>query len=170
MLGNKNTNKKTVMSGVGIALLLCILMVGMTMTSLVQNDAVEESVEFAEANNAGEDYFALPEVYEPIQYEQDESSEIEGMRTSSQKAFLNDDGTTSLLTANEPLHYMSSKGSWEEIDLNIKATVDGWEVTENTFEVSFPSEVGNGVEVMVNPNVDPIVTGITPMVLMLDVT
>ena len=36
MLGNKNTNKKTVLGGAGIALLLCALMVGMTMTNLHQ--------------------------------------------------------------------------------------------------------------------------------------
>ena len=68
MLGNKNTNKKTVMSGVGIALLLCILMALSPMTGLVQNDTAEESTEFTEANDVSEDFFALPEVYEPIQY------------------------------------------------------------------------------------------------------
>jgi len=170
MLGYKNTKKKTAMSGVGIALLLCILMVGMTMTNLVQNDTVEEKVDFAEANDTSEDYFALPEVNEPVEYEQEESSELEGMRSSNQKAFLNDDGTTTLLTSADPMHYMSGQGSWENIDLNIKATVDGWEVTENLYEVAFPSEVGDGVAVMVNPYVDPIVTGIAPVVMTLDAT
>ena len=65
---------------------------------------------------------------------------------------------------------MSGQGSWENIDLNIKATVDGWEVTENLYEVTFPSEVGDGVAVMVNPYVDPIVTGIAPVVMTLDMT
>ena len=41
MLGNKNRKNKTVIGGVGIALLLCILMVGMTMTGYVQNDSPE---------------------------------------------------------------------------------------------------------------------------------
>ena len=170
MLGYKNTKKKTAMSGVGIALLLCMLMVGMTMTNLVQNDTVEEKVDFAEAKETSDDYFALPEVNEPVEYEQDEASELEGMRSSNQKAFLNDDGTTTLLTSADPIHYMSSQGSWENIDLNIKATVDGWEVTENLYEVAFPSEVGDGVAVMVNPYVDPIVTGIAPVVMTLDAT
>jgi len=170
MLGNKNTNKKTVMGGVGIALLLCALMVGMTMTNFVQNDAPQVESELAIANEESDDYFALPEVYEPAQYEYDETSELEGMRSMNQKAFRTDDGKTTLITASEPLHYMSSIGSWEEIDLNIKATVDGWEVTESLYEVSFAAEAANGVSVMVHPNVDPIVTGMNPMVMTLDET
>jgi hypothetical protein len=92
MLGNKNTNKKTVMGGVGIALLLCALMVGMTMTNLVQTDAPQVESDLAVANEDSDDYFALPDVYEPAQYEYDETSELEGMRTMKQKAFRLDDG------------------------------------------------------------------------------
>ena len=69
------------MGGVGIALLLCILMALSPMAGLVQNDAPEEVVEFAIADEASEDPFALPEVYEPVEYEYDESSELEGMRS-----------------------------------------------------------------------------------------
>jgi hypothetical protein len=168
MLGNKNTNKKTVMSGVGIALLLCALMVGMTMTNLVQTDAPQVESELAVASEESDDYFALPDVYEPAQYEYDETSELEGMRSMNQKAYRLDNGDTSLITASEPLHYMSSIGSWEQIDLNIMATANGWEVNENLYEVSFAPEFQNGVSVMVNPNVDPIITGINPGVVTLD--
>ena len=126
MLGNKNTKKKTMMGGVGIALLLCALMVGMTMTNFAQNEAPQVEAELAVANEESNDFMALPDVYEPAQYEYDETSELEGMRSMNQKAFLTEDGKTTLLTASEPVHYMSSTGSWEEIDLNIKATLDGW--------------------------------------------
>jgi len=168
MLGNKNKNKKTVMGGVGIALLLCILMALSPMAGLVQNDAPEEVVEFAIADETSEDPFALPEVYEPVQYEYDETSELEGMRAMNQKAFLTEDGNTALLTSAEPLHYMSSIGSWEEIDLNIKATANGWEVKDNIYQVTFAPEAANGVAVMVHPNVDPIISGINPMVMTFD--
>jgi hypothetical protein len=53
--------------------------------------------------------------------------------------------STALITAQEPLHYIDSIGSWEPIDLNIMATANGWEVKENLFEVSFSPEVQNGV-------------------------
>ncbi|MBT7244477.1 MAG: hypothetical protein HN874_03400, partial [Euryarchaeota archaeon] len=156
------------MSGVGIALLLCALMVGMTMTNLVQTDAPQVESELAVASEESDDYFALPDVYEPAQYEYDETSELEGMRSMNQKAYRLDNGDTSLITASEPLHYMSSIGSWEQIDLNIMATANGWEVNENLYEVSFAPEFQNGVSVMVNPNVDPIITGINPGVVTLD--
>ena len=168
MLGYKNTNKKTVTGGVGIALLLCILMALTPMSGLVQNDAPKEIAEFAVADEASEEAFALPEVNEPIQYEYDESSELEGMRSMNQKAFLTDSGDTALITASEPLHYMSSAGSWEEIDLNIKATANGWVVTDNLYEVNFAPEVADGVSLMVHQNVDPIVTGVNPTVVTFD--
>ena len=126
-------------------------MVGMTMTNYVPTSEPQVETELAVANEESEDIFALPEVHEPVNYEYDETSELEGMRTMHQKAFRTDDGKTSLITAAEPLHYMSDIGSWEEIDLNIKATVNGWEVTENNYEVSFAPEVQNGVSVQVHP-------------------
>mgnify|MGYP006104053563 CR=1 FL=1 len=85
-----------------------------------------------------------------------------------QKAFRLDNGDTTLITSTEPLHYMSGVGSWEQIDLNIMATTNGWEVKENLYEASFAPEVQNGVSVMVNPNVDPIITGMNPSVVTLD--
>ena len=168
MLGNKNTNKKTVLGGAGIALLLCALMVGMTMTNFAPSSAPQVEAELAIASDEGEGIFALPEVYEPAQYEYDETSELEGMRTMNQKAFRTDDGKTTLITASEPLHYVNSDGAWEEIDLNIKATVDGWEVTDSLYKVSFAAEVQDGVSVNVHPNVDPIVTGLNPTVVTID--
>ena len=87
-----------------------------------------------------------------------------------QKAFRTDDGKTTLITAAEPLHYMSEVGSWEQIDLNIKATADGWGVTESLYQVSFSPEVQDGVSVQVHPNVDPIVTGLNPTVVTIDET
>jgi hypothetical protein len=158
------------MGGVGIALLLCALMVGMIMINLVQTDAPLVETEFTVVNEETEDHFGLPDVYEPAQYEYDESSELEGMRSMNQKAFLTESGDTALITSADPLHYMSSIGSWEEIDLNIKATLEGWEVKENSYEVAFSSEAADGVSVMVHPNVDPIVTGLNPMVMTFDET
>ena len=87
MLGNKNTNKKTVLGGAGIAILLCALMVGMTMTNYAPTSATQVESELAIANEESEDVFALPEVYEPASFEYDESSEFEGMRTINQKGF-----------------------------------------------------------------------------------
>ena len=130
MLGNKNTNKKTVLGGAGIALLLCALMVGMTMTNFAPSTAPQVEAELAIASDEGEEIFALPEVYEPAKFEYEESSEIEGMRTINQKSYRLDPvemgkTRTALVTTPDPIHYVSSIGSWEDIDLNLKATPDG---------------------------------------------
>ncbi len=106
--------------------------------------------------------FALPEVYEQEELEYDPSSELEGMRSLNEKGFLLDNGDTVKLVGNEPVHYMSAEGSWEEINLNLKATLNGWEVTENNYRVYFPTEAGHGVAIQVHENIDPIVTGINP--------
>ena len=55
-----------------------------------------------------------------------------------------------------------AKESWQEIDLNLKGTLNGWEVTENNFMVYFPNEMGDGVALQVQENIDPIITGINP--------
>ena len=86
MLGNKNRKNKTVIGGVGIALLLCILMVGMTMTGYVQNDSPEGATNLVAADNGIEDdMFALPPVYEQDEMEYDPASELEGMRPKRER-------------------------------------------------------------------------------------
>ena len=85
--------------------MLCALMVGMTMTNLVPASAPQVEAELAVANEESE-CLRSTEVYEPVNYEYDETSELEGMRTMNQKAFRTDDGKTALITAAEPLHYM----------------------------------------------------------------
>ena len=62
MLGNKNRKNKTVIGGVGIALLLCVLMVGMTMTGLVNNGSPQGATNLVAADTGIEDdVFALPD-------------------------------------------------------------------------------------------------------------
>ena len=165
MLGNKNRKNKTVIGGVGIALLLCVLMVGMTMTGLVNNESPQGATNLVAADTGIEDdVFALPDGYEQEELEYDPSSELEGMRSLKEKGYLLEDGKTVKVIGNDPIHFMSDAGSWEEIDLNLKATLNGWEVTENNFRVYFPQEAGLGVALQVHENVDPIITGINPTV------
>lgn len=171
MLGNKKNKKKTVFGGIGVALLLCALMVLMPMSGYVNNDEKTATVESVEADSTGaEDYFALPEKLAEADYEYDPSLELQGMRDAKTKAFLNEDGTITQMVANEPLHYMSGDGTWEDIDLNIQAYPEGWGVTENTFMTYFAPEVANGISVQANEFVDPVISGINPMLVTLDVS
>ena len=122
MLGNKNNQKKTVFGGIGVALLLCALMVLMPMSGYVDNNEAAATVESVEAATTGaEDSFALPEKIAEADYEYDPSLELQGMRDAKTKAFLNEDGTITQVVSSEPVHYMSADGTWENIDLNIQA-------------------------------------------------
>ena len=169
MLGNKNNKKKTVFGGIGIALLLCALMVLMPMSGYVNNDEATATVESVEAATTGaEDSFALPEKIAEADYEYDPSLELQGMRDAKTKAFLNEDGTITQVVGSEPVHYMSADGTWEDIDLNIQAYPEGWGVTENTFTTYFAPEVASGISVQANEFVDPVISGINPMLVTLD--
>ena len=170
MLGNKKNQKKTVFGGIGVALLLCALMVLMPMSGYVDNNE-KAAVEFVEADSTGaEDYFALPEKIAEEDYEYDPSLELQGMRDAKTKAFLNEDGSISAMIGSEPFHYLSGEGTWEDIDLNIQAYPEGWGVTENSFTTFFAPEAAGGVVVQTSEFVDPIITGINPMLVTLDVT
>ena len=169
MLGNKNNKKKTVFGGIGIALLLCALMVLMPMSGYVNNDEATATVESVEAATTGaEDSFALPEKIAEADYEYDPSLELQGMRDAKTKAFLNEDGTITQVVGSEPVHYMSADGTWEDIDLNIQAYPEGWGVTENTFTTYFAPEVASGISVQANEFVEPVISGINPMLVTLD--
>ena len=168
MLGMKN-KKKTAMNGIGIAVLLTLLMALTPMTGIVGNP-VDDNVQAVEMNDQtqNEDVFALPEKLEPVAFDYPAENELLGARDSTSKTFVNDDGTYTLLTGNEPIHYEDAAGTWQEIDLNLQATATGWEVAENTFVTNFAAEVANGIMVQPNQWVDPIVSGLNPTLVTLD--
>ena len=168
MLGNKKNQKKTVFGGIGVALLLCALMVLMPMSGYVDNGD-STTVELVEASSTeSDDYFRLPDKIAEADYEYDPSLELQGMRDQTTKAFLNEDGTITQMKTSDPIHYQSADGTWENIDLNIQAYPEGWGVTENTFSTTFAPEVANGITVQVNEFVDPVVSGLNPMLVTLD--
>lgn len=68
------------------------------------------------------------------------------------------------------VHFMGDDGAWTDIDLNIDATANGWEVMDNTFTTQFGAEMATGVAVQVNQFVDPIIVGINPTLMIIDET
>jgi len=170
MLGIKNTKKASVFNGIGIALLLCALMALMPMAGFVDNNAGD--VEFVATNDtAGDDLLALPTSKEAgIEYEYEPSDELIGMRDQTSKTFVLDDGKFVQFLHDAPVHYMGENGEWADIDLNVVATANGWEVTDNSYTTQFAPETANGVAIQVNPSVDPIVMGMNPMLITLDET
>jgi len=169
MLGNKNNKTKTAIGGIGVAVLLCALMAFMPMTSLVDNTTTD-TVSVAEITTDIDDFFKLPAAIEQTTYEYDPAQELLGMRQANTKGFLTEDGKIAQLTSDEAVHYLADSGAYEDINLNIMATPDGWEVKENTFTTTFGAELSQGVSVQPSQFVDPIITGLNPMLMTIDVT
>ncbi|MGY8734980.1 MAG: hypothetical protein ACKVHN_02905, partial [Candidatus Poseidoniales archaeon] len=166
MLGTKKTTQKSVLGGIGMALLLCLLMALMPMSGFVTNDVGE--IDFVNATEESQDFFKLPETIEDTDYEYDQALELKGMRDQMTKAYITEDGKIAQLIASEPINYLQDDGVWDEIDLNIVATANGWEVTKNTFTAEFSAEVAGGVRVQTSQFADPIYTGINPTVVTID--
>ena len=166
MLGTKKTTQKSVLGGIGMALLLCLLMALMPMSGFVTNDVGE--IDFVNATEESQDFFKLPETIEDTDYEYDQALELKGMRDQMTKAYITEDGKIAQLVASEPINYLQDDGVWDEIDLNIVATANGWEVAKNTFTAEFSAEVAGGVRVQTSQFVDPIYTGINPTVVTID--
>ena len=142
MIEMKNKKGKTVFGGIGIALLLCLLMVMMPLASTVSNgDKIEEistevksdekvSVDAAESNyDSG--------VFVAEEYGYDEDMEMLGMRDQNSKMFIDEDGELDMVYSSNPLHYIDSSGQWADINYNIDSTSSGYEVTETDSPVSF---------------------------------
>ena len=169
MLGIKNTKKKTVFNGIGVALLLCALMALMPMAGFVDNTAGD--VEFVATNEtAEEEFFPLPDTAKAVEYEYEPSEELLGMRDQTTKTFVQEDGKFAQLTHDTPVHFMGDDGAWTDIDLNIDATANGWEVMDNSFTTQFAAEMAHGVAVQVNQFVDPIIVGMNPTLMTIDET
>ncbi len=158
--------KTTIWGGLFSALFLCALMALMPFSSVVAPASETDYTNESETAEEKADPFFLPEQLEPVDWEYGLENELEGMRNWNQKAFVHD-GEVKLLTSSDPIHY-ADNGVWKDIDVNIKANANGWEVTENAFETYFPADVGAGVTIHLDPNVDPLVTGIAPQVVTMD--
>lgn len=166
MINGSKMKKTTIWGGLFSALLLCALMAIMPFSSMVDNPVSETDYTESETAEQKDDPFHLPETIEQVEWEYALEDELQGMRDVNQKAFVHD-GEISVLTSSEPLHYLEA-GAWENIDTNIVPTAFGWEVSKNVFKTTFSSDVGAGVAVQMDPNVDPIIVGIAPQIVTLD--
>ncbi len=166
-------NKTSIWGGVGSAVFLVLLMALMPFGGIAS--APMDDVGSALGTDAAEakvDPFALPaESTGTIELEdRDSAKELLGMRGLTQKAYVEDNGDITVLTFDDPIHYVADGTTWEEINTNVVATPYGWEVSDNLFKTSFAGEVGGGVAIQASPSVDPIIVGIQPMLVTLDIT
>ena len=152
MIEMKNKNKRNVFSGVGIALLLCALMVLMSWSATVSNGdrAVNSAIvedEKSTDNLLAEDSLLEEEMDES---EFDPNMEMLGMRTENSKTYITDSGTATVYTS-EPQHMMNDYGQWVEIDYDIIATDAGYSLTNAPVNVDFGLDVEDGFSVELTP-------------------
>ena len=165
------TNEKKMTIG-GSWLLLTLLMIGMSWSAAVA--PATDTLQTPETENAEDtqgDPLSLPgEIGLPgdsVGFGFSPDAELLGSRTETAKTYLGEDGNLHVMVSPTPVHYMEN-GVWEEINLNLEATPNGWAVTENSFDVYFDEDVGRGVQVVAGDNYDPVTIGMSPMVVMLD--
>ena len=51
------------------------------------------------------------------------------MRDQTTKTYVTEDGKFAQLNHATPVHYMDDSGAWDDINLNVVATANGWEVS-----------------------------------------
>jgi hypothetical protein len=62
-------------------------------------------------------------------------------RSLTSKTFLNDDGTSTAILSQNPLHYLDEEGNWQDINLNIRTSYKGeYVVLENNIQTFFDDD------------------------------
>ena len=155
--------KKNVTTSIGW-LVLTLLMLGMSWSAAVAPATdVASGAEEVDIVDESEDVLALPENDVTVGLDEfDPAKELLGSRTENSKTYIGEDGERLAVVGAGAMHYLED-GSWEEIDLNIDSTAAGWEVTKNSFETQFSSNMQDGVTVQFDQNIDPIRFGLNPM-------
>ena len=165
-LRNKSVN--SVFGGVGIATLLCVLMVMMSWSAMVTNSdinsesAVNVDSPDAEMDMVGQESTIKEDTsFNPEIFGFDEDREMLGMRTENTKTFLNDEGKQVMIVSNEPLHITNRHGQLIDIDTSIKTWDHGYYAHDVHNPVTFGSQAFEGFSMVFGE--DQIISGLDPM-------
>ena len=163
----RNKNVKSVFGGIGIASLLCVLMVLMSWSAMVTNSDIN-SVPATEANSEdtkieSTDEFSAKDMqtsFEPESLGFDEDYEMLGMRTSNSKTYINEDGKLESVHSINPLHYKNSAGQLVDIDTSILVNEQGYYVQDIFTPVQFGHQAVDGLTMAIGNEI--IKTGMNP--------
>ena len=163
----RNKNVKSVFGGIGIASLLCLLMVLMSWSAMVTNsDINSESAVVTDSQDTKTDstetFGAEVEKtsFDAESFGFDEDYEMLGMRTEDSKTFINEEGNLVSVHSINPLHYENSMGQLVDIDTSILVNEQGYYVEDIFTPVQFGQEAIDGLTMMVGDEV--IVAGMNP--------
>ena len=147
MIELNNKNKRNVFSGVGIALLLCALMVLMSWSATVSNGDLAESSTVVNEDKSTDTLLTedtnLEEEIDETVY--DPEMEMLGMRTENSKTYITDSGTATVYTS-EPQHMLNSNGQWVDIDYDVIVTESGYSLANAPVDVNFGLDVEDGLK------------------------
>ena len=169
----KNKREKTVFGGIGIALLLCLLMVLMPLAATVSNgDTTEEISTETKSDKMNVEETALePSAdsgFNAEDYGYDADYEMLGMREQNSKVFIADDGSMDMIYSSSPLHYLDTEDNWIEYDFTIDASEDGFQAINSDSPVYFESQVENGYSALFGGEFE-ITSGVDSMLVVIDV-
>ena len=164
----RNRNVKSVFGGIGIATLLCVLMVLMSWSAMVTNsDINSESAVEADSQDTKIDSMDKVDAetettsFEVEEFGFDEDQEMLGMRTENTKTFLDDQGKQQVIVANKPLHYTNNLGQLVDLDTTIKTWDNGYYVEDIFNPVIFGNNAYEGFTMALDET--EIVSGLDPM-------
>ena len=168
----KNKREKTVFGGIGIALLLCLLMVLMPLAATVSNgDTIEEISTETKSEKMNVEETALePSAdsgFNAEDYGYDADYEMLGMREQNSKVFIADDGSMDMIYSSSPLHYLDAEDNWQEIDFTIDASEDGYQAINSDSPVFFEPQVENGYSTVFGGEFE-ITSGVDSMLVVID--
>ena len=125
----RNRNVRTIFGGIGIAMLLCVLMLLMSWSAVVQSsdiNAIEnQSTEDEKVNVDDTSKFDIDDTqtaFNPQDLGFEEDQEMLGMRTETSKTYLTDEGLEMVVGIN-PIHFENAAGpvSYTHLTLPTKA-------------------------------------------------
>ncbi len=164
----RNRNVKSVFGGIGIASLLCVLMVLMSWAAMVNNSDINsidsDSADSQEVNtDSTGDFDAEIEKtsFEAESIGFDEDLEMIGMRTTHSKTFINDDGNLQSVHSYNPLHYENQYGELIDLDTTILSNENGYYVEDIFTPVQFSHNPMDGAQILIGEDV--LVTGLNPV-------
>ena len=164
----RNKNVKSVFGGIGIAALLCVLMVLMSWSAMVTNsDINSESAIEADSQDTKIDNMDKVDVetedtsFEAENFGFDEDREMLGMRTENTKTYLDDNGKQQVVISNKPLHYTNNLGQFVDLDTSIKTWDNGYYVQDIFNPVAFGNNAYEGFTMALEDS--EIISGLDPV-------
>ena len=164
----RNKNVKSVFGGIGIASLLCVLMVLMSWSAMVTNSDLNsktsETVEAYDVEPEGteiSDAEVKATSFEAELLGFNEDYEMLGMRTTHSKTFINDEGNLESVHSYNPLHYENQYGELVDINTAILVGENGYYVEDIFTPVLFNPDPMKGLSI--NIGEDVIKTGVNPV-------